>query len=136
MSGSDKLFYHLEPLIIEQIDQVKPRDLGHLAYAYSVRSVGNPELYAAIDKRLERLIDENGKTSFDYPTLFDLNYYMIFRESKNEKIWKAIIESTVAQDDVLPITYYKPFKFSRFYLQHHFPQWDITAYVDKFWYAE
>ena len=32
--------------------------------------------------------------------------------------------------------YYKPFKFSKFYLKHHFPNMDIDEYVDKFYYAE
>lgn len=45
MSGSDKLFIHLEPFIIENIDKVDVRDLSHLMYGYSVRDAGNPELY-------------------------------------------------------------------------------------------
>jgi len=37
---------------------------------------------------------------------------------------------------VLPLIYYKPFKASKPFIQHHFPEWDITDYTDKFWYAE
>ena len=96
--------------------------------------MGNPELYKALDKRIESFIDN--KEIFDYPTLFNTIYYMMFRENTSEKIWAHLIESTLQEDDILPLTYYKPFKYSRFFLQHHFPKWDIDEYVDKFYYAE
>jgi len=72
----------------------------------------------------------------DYPTLSNLIYYLMFRDNTDEKVWSHVIESTLFQDDVLPITYYKPFKFSRFYLMHKLPQLNIEDYVDRFYYAE
>jgi len=52
MSGSDKLFFHLEPLILAQLDDFSPRDLSHILYAYSIREVGNPEFYKAMDAKI------------------------------------------------------------------------------------
>lgn len=49
MSGTDKLFIHLEPIIMREMSTINARDLAHLAYAYSIRSAGNPELYTAFD---------------------------------------------------------------------------------------
>lgn len=102
-------------------------------YAYSVRNVGNPELYKAFDSRVEGLI---AYEAFDYPMLSNLIYYMLFRTNTNETIWKAIVEHTAASEEVLPITYYKPFKYSKFFLAAHFPEWDLSDYLDKFYYAE
>ena len=81
MSGSDKLFVHLEPFIIKNINDFNPRDLSHVSYAYSVRSAGNPDLYSAIEKRWEQIIVENGSESFDYPLLHNLVYHMMFTNS-------------------------------------------------------
>lgn len=134
MSGSDKLFYHLEPIVMKHIDAVDERDLAHLMYGYSVRAAGNPELYEAFEKRLDKLIDEG--TAFDYPVLFNLIYYMLFRESVDEKKWIALLESAVTNEDILPIMYYRPFKLSRFYLEKKFPTWELRDYVDKFYYAD
>jgi len=61
---------------------------------------------------------------------------MMFRENTNKKIWEHLVDQTLLEDDILPIVYYKPFKFSRFFLQHHFPEMDISEFVDKFYYAE
>lgn len=57
MSGSPKLFYHLEPLILAQIDKIDSRQLSNLMYGYSARSLGNPEIYTAFEKRLTQMID-------------------------------------------------------------------------------
>jgi hypothetical protein len=134
MSGSDKLFVHLEPLVMENLSNFSDRDFSHVIYAYSIRAVGNPELYNAIDARLDTMA-ASGEI-LDYPTMHNLLYYLMFRESKNDKVWAHMIESTLQQEDILPLVYYKPFKFSRFFLQAHFPDWDISEYVDRFWYAE
>ena len=48
-------------------------------YAYSVRGAGNPEIYKAFDKRLDQVAE-----SLDYPSLFNVIYYMLFRENGNE----------------------------------------------------
>ena len=134
MSGSDKLFFHLEPLILSQLDDFSIRDLSHVLYAYSIREVGNPEFYKAMDQKISQIVD-NGEI-LDYPTLSNLIYYLMFTDNTDEKIWRHVIESTLSHDDVLPITYYKPFKFSRFFLMHKLPQINLDEYVDKFFYAE
>ena len=90
MSGSDKLFVHLEPSIIKHMDSFSTRDLGHLMYAYSIRAVGNPELYQKFESRLLAIISQGEK--FDYPFMHNLLYFLMFRESKNETIWRYVIE--------------------------------------------
>jgi hypothetical protein len=92
-AGSDKLFIHLEPIILKNIDSIPARDLSHIAYAYSVRAAGNPELYKALERRLEDLADQGDP--FDYPSLHNLLYFLMFRDITNEKIWKHMIESTL-----------------------------------------
>ena len=59
-------------------------------YGYSIRAVGNPEIYKAFEKRLHQLIDAGEQ--FDYQFISNALYYMMFRESKDEKIWKALID--------------------------------------------
>jgi hypothetical protein len=78
MSGSDKLFYHLEPYILKNLSKVNSRDISHIVYAYSIRSVGNPELYKAFDKRIEDIIDKEGRDCFNHPTIFNMLYYLMF----------------------------------------------------------
>lgn len=103
-------------------------------YGYSIRAVGNPEIYKAFEKRLHQLIDAGEQ--FDYQFVSNAIYYMMFRESKDEKVWKALIDSTIDNDDVLPLMYYRPFKMSRFYLEKVFPDWKLSEYIDKFFYAD
>jgi len=87
-----------------------------------------------MDAQIGKIVDSG--EMLDYPTLSNLIYYMMFRDNTDQKTWEHIIESTLSHDDVLPITYYKPFKYSRFFLMHKLPQLDIEEYVDKFYYAE
>lgn len=103
-------------------------------YGYSIRAAGNPEIYQAFEKRLGQLIDE--QRPFDYPFLFSLIYYMLFRENADEKIWRAIIEATLDNDDTLPIMYYKPFRMARYFLEKKFPEWDISEFVERGYYAD
>lgn len=128
------MFVHLEPMVMKILNQLSARDLSHVAFAYSARNSGNPELHAAIEKRILELV-KAGEV-FDYLTMHNLIYHLIFRDNVNEKIWKHIIDSTLDQDDSLPIVYYKPFKHSKYYLQAKFPEWDLSDYVDRFYYAE
>ena len=104
-------------------------------YAYSVRGSGNPELHSLFEKRVCDLIASNPE-NLDFPSMFNLLYYMMFRQNPNETIWRAILDSTIEQQETLPLVYYKPFKFSKYFLQHHHPSWDLSDYTDKFWYAE
>lgn len=91
MCGQDKTFTVLEPTILATIDSIPDRDLTHLMYAYSVRGVGNPELHAAFERRLDEMADR-----LDYPSLFNAIYYMLFRENANEGIWRKLVENTCA----------------------------------------
>lgn len=116
------------------MQSLTPRDLSQIAYAYSSRNLGNPELHQAFEKRLLQYTDS--KEYFDYPTMHNLIYYLIFKDNTNKKIWKYIVDSTVNEDETLPIVYYKPFKHSKYYLKHHFKDWDLRDYIDKFYYAE
>mmetsp|Transcript_32964 Transcript_32964/g.50424 ORF Transcript_32964/g.50424 Transcript_32964/m.50424 type:complete len:139 (+) Transcript_32964:1118-1534(+) len=58
MAGSDKLFVHLEPTVMKLLPTMNATDLGHTFYAFSIREVGNPELYKAFSARLLKMVDE------------------------------------------------------------------------------
>ena len=116
MVGQDKTFFNLEPLVKKLLPKFSPRDLTHVMYAFSVRAAGNPDLYTAFENRIEPLVEH-----LDYPSLHNLIYYMMFRENANEKIWRKIVETTIKQETILPLIYYKPFKASKLFLSHHFP---------------
>jgi hypothetical protein len=131
MCGTNKTFINLEPIVLKHLDKVSDRDASHLMYSYSVREVGNPELYAAFDKRLETMIGR-----LDYPSLFNAIYYMLFREIARPELWKQVIEATLNQDEVLPLIYYRPFKAAKLFMERKFPDWDLSNFQDKFFNAE
>lgn len=134
MAGSDKLFQHLEPLVLKHLPSADPRDLSHLAYSYSIREVGNPELYQAFNEQILKFVRNN--EIFDYQTLFNLQYYLMFTENTDFEIWEHIRDSTVIQEDLLPLVFYRAFKFASFYMKHHFPELDQKEFIDKFYYSE
>ena len=78
MYGKDKTFYLLEPQILDNLDQYSDRDLSHLMYAYGSRGVGNPELHKAFEEKLEKLVE-----TMDYASLFNVIYYLMFRDNTN-----------------------------------------------------
>ena len=131
MNGLDKTYYALESIVLESMDQISDRDLTHLMYSYSVRGVGNPQLHKAFESKLEEIASR-----LDYPGMFNAIYYLLFREVTNENIWRQIVDNTISQEDILPVTYYKPFKASKFFLRHHFPEMELEDYIDKFYNAE
>ena len=88
--GKDKTFYNLEPTVLKNIDSLSDRDLSSLMYAYSVRKVGNPELYKAFDKKLDKIAE-----GLDYPSLFNVIYYMMFTDNTNKELWEKIVSATV-----------------------------------------
>ena len=90
MCGQDKTFYRLEHIIEKDLDNISDRDVTHLMYAYSVRNVGNPNLHAAFEKRLELMADK-----LDYPGMFNAVYYLLFRENANRTIWEKIVSNVV-----------------------------------------
>lgn len=96
-------------------------------YAYGVRSVGNPELHKAFEKRLESMI-----TRLDYPSLFNVIYYMLFTENANRNLWQKIVDTTNSNPDILPIIYYRPFKAARFYMKSRFTGKDAIANIQDF----
>jgi len=132
MAGNDKTFYHLEPVVMEGVDSANMRDLSHLMYSYSIRSAGNPDLYQKFDARMQT----EDFSELDYPTLFNLSFYSLFRESKDEAVWRKIVERACAIEDVLPLVYYKSFKASFLYLKSVFPEWNLDLLGDKLWHAE
>jgi hypothetical protein len=72
----------------------------------------------------------------DYSTLSNVCYYLMFNDVKDEKIWEKFIKATIDQPHELPMTYYKSFKYSKYYLNHHLPDVITQKYKDRFWYAE
>lgn len=100
-------------------------------YSYGVRNVGNPDLHKLFEKKLDETLER-----MDYPSLFNAIYYMLFREIDNKALWQKVINATLAQSDILPLIYYRPFKASGIYLSSKFPDLDLSAFKDKFWHAE
>ena len=112
MCGQDRTFAAFEPIVLANIDTIQDRDLSHILYAYGIRKLGNPELHQAFEQRLEEIADR-----LDYPSMFNVIYYLLFRENTNEVIWRKIVDNTLNQKDVLPLIYYKPFKMSKLWLR-------------------
>lgn len=52
MTGKDKTFYNLEPIVIKSLKDGEPRDISHVMYSYAIRNAGNPGLYKAFDQWL------------------------------------------------------------------------------------
>lgn len=52
MTGKDKTFYNLEPVVMKGLESANSRDASHVMYSYAIRNAGNPELYKAFDKWL------------------------------------------------------------------------------------
>lgn len=90
MNGKDKTFFNLEPIVLKNLDKLNDRDVTHLMYAYSVRNVGNPELYKVFENKLEKIA-----LNLDYISLQNAIYFMLFRENANEKIWKSLVQATI-----------------------------------------
>ena len=129
MAGNDKTFYHLEPVVMDSVDTAHMRDLSHIMYSYSVRSAGNPDLYQKFDSRMQ----SEDFSDADYPTLFNLSFYSLFRESKDEMVWRKLVQRAIEIPEVLPLVYYKPFKAAHLYLKSVFPEWDLDHLGDKLW---
>ena len=115
MAGSDKTYFALESTILKGLDKLSDRDVTHLMYAYSVRAVGNPELHKAFEKRLGAMVE-----TLDYPSMFNVVYYLLFTENQNRALWQKVVNTTVENSDILPLIYYRPFKAAKFYLKGRF----------------
>jgi hypothetical protein len=73
------------------MNTLSDRDVSHIAYAYGMRNVGNPELHTALLKRIEAMAEK-----LDYPSLFNVIYYLLFKENGDRKIWDKIIRATLS----------------------------------------
>jgi hypothetical protein len=74
--GKDQTYYNLEGVIGKKLDQLTDREVSHVAYSYGVRNVGNPELHKALEQRIDKMAED-----LDYPSLFNVIYYMLFKEN-------------------------------------------------------
>ena len=54
-------------------------DLCYILYGYSIREVGNPELYKAFNARLGELVAQGD--FWTYPVLFHVIYYLMFTDN-------------------------------------------------------
>ena len=125
--GENKTFIELEPKIQEKINNFDIRNLSHIMYSYAVREQGNPEFHK---KLLKRLNDED--KPYDYQTISNILYYLMINNNKDEKLWTRLISNTLENDGYIPVRQYTPYKLSKYYLQHHFPNMDIKDYTNKF----
>ena len=82
MCAKDKTFYNLEKAVLQNLDSATDRELSHLMYAYGIRAVGNPELHAKFEQKLAQIAGR-----LDYPSMFNVIYYMLFRGIKDQAIW-------------------------------------------------
>ncbi|CDW86618.1 UNKNOWN [Stylonychia lemnae] len=133
--AKDKTFYNFEAKLLKNLDNLSERELSHVAYAYGVRNVGNPELHKALEARINKSVE-----NFDYQSLFNVIYYLLFRENGSKELWNKIMQTTLKNPDILPLIFYRPFKISSLYLKGRFP--DIVKdelfidYEHKFFYPE
>lgn len=134
MVGKEKTFFALEPVVLKALDGLNDRDATHLMYAYGVRAVGNPELHKAFEKKLTAIA-----SNLDYPSLFNAFYYLLFTDNANKALWQKLVDATVANPNILPITYYRPFKAAKLFLKNNFKEGEIKNlddFIDKHWHAE
>lgn len=129
--GRNKTFVQLEQPIHDNFDNFDIRSLSEVMYAYGFREQGNPELH---EKFLKRILDQD--ELMDHQTVSNLLYYAMFTDNTDEAIWTKIIQNNLQNDAFIPVTHYTPFKMSKFYLRHHFPDLDISDYYSKFFYPE
>ena len=130
MCAKDKTFFNMEQTVLKNLDSATDRELSHLMYAYGIRAAGNPELHAKFTEKLSTIAGR-----LDYPSLFNVIYYLLFRDIKDQAIWQQIVDNTVAQEAVLPLTCLRPFKISEQYLSAVLPDMDLSDYRDRFWHA-
>lgn len=96
-----------------------------------MREQGNPEFHKKV---LKRLAEED--KPLDYQTINNVLYYLMINNNKDEKLWSKLVQNTVENNGYISVRQYTPFKLSKFYIKHHFPNMDIRDYTDKFFYPE
>lgn len=84
-AGSKKLYFNLEKQVIKSLDKANPTELSNMLYSYSIRNMGNPEVYKAFDSALEKSLFDH---VYDYASLSSVIYYLMFRDNTDEKLWK------------------------------------------------
>lgn len=82
----------------------------------------------------------------DYPALFNVSYYLMFRGCQDKQIWWELVDHASRFEEVLPLPYLKPFKAVYQYCAALYPEWlDETQLEsgsflgdlqDKFYYSE
>lgn len=118
MVGTNHTFGHLEAGVLNHLDSLPALDASHLMYAYAIRDCGSDKLH---EKFMQILSTEAKK--MDYPALFNAVYYLMFRNCADEKIWHEVVDRASRIEEVMPLTYLRPFKFAAQYCSHHFPHW-------------
>ena len=95
MVGKDKTFYNMEPTVVKGFKNIGDRDLSHLMYCYGNRNAGNPELHALFEKKLTTDHCEYIRR-LDYASLFNVVYYLLFRENTNTEVWTTVVDRVLA----------------------------------------
>ena len=85
-------------------------------------------------KRLHALAEADEQ--LDHQTLFNVIYYLLFTDCTDRAIWDHVVACTVRNPDTLPIFFYRPFKFARYFLAHHFPDMALRDFVRTQWLPE
>lgn len=129
--GDDQTFVKLEQRITKLFDKFDLKTLSYIMHAYSNRQQGNPELHKKYIDKIRETTDFH-----DYQVLSNVIYYLMFETNKDYDIWLKVVKQTLKMDGIIPIRYFKPFKMSKYYIQHHFKDLDITDYCLKFYHPE
>ncbi len=64
-------------------------------------------------------------------------YYMLMKDkAEYEEMWKGAVERTIAFEDIIPLYYYRAYKYAFVYLKNKYPSVDLLPLQDRFFYAE
>jgi hypothetical protein len=121
--------------LLKNLDNLSDREFSHVVYAYGVRNVGNPEFHKALEARINKSVE-----NFDYPAMFNVLYYLLFRDNGNKELWNRIMKTTLNNPNIIPLIYYRPYKISATYLRGRYPEIEkdetFIDYEHKFFYPE
>ena len=60
----------------------------------------------------------------------------MFIESDKKELWEVLVERTIANKDLIPLTHYRAFKTAEYFIKGKFPEIELRGYVDKFYHPE
>ena len=129
--GRKETFIIFEPIILKHLESFSTRELSNIMYFYGFYEYGNPELHKAFVEKISKDIH-----TYDYQTLYNVIFYLMFQDIKDQDLWQNVINVVIDQEETLSMNIYRPFKYSKFYIAHHCPDLDLGPYIDKFWHAE